>query len=354
MSGKKKLVISRDVGQKALSLLSELDSNQWEIIQWQKQDIPASRAWLEENVVDAEGLLVLLTDKVDEALLEKAGGNLRVVSTMSVGYDHIDTSALRRRGIKLGFTPDVLTYAVADLTVMLALMATRNAGEGVTLVKSGQWPSLNFGPFVLCGPQIGAGSTGKKPYTVGFVGFGRIAKATLKRLSPYGISRCIYTNTKSVKAPGPFDPTEADKSLAKELGVGEIFAVPLEFLAKESDLVIVLAPGGAATYHIIDEAFLRSMKKSAVLVNTARGSLVDSDALATALKENWLWGAGLDVVEGEPNIGADHPLVQQPRAVIIPHIGSATTDTREEMARLAVVNLISGVLGRELERELSL
>lgn len=135
----------------------------------------------------------------------------------------------------------------------------------------------------------------------------------MKRLSPYGISRCIYTNTKSVKAPGPFDPTEADKSLAKELGVGEIFAVPLEFLAKESDLVIVLAPGGAATYHIIDEAFLRSMKKSAVLVNTARGSLVDSDALATALKENWLWGAGLDVVEGEPNIGADHPLVQQPR-----------------------------------------
>lgn len=176
-----------------------------------------------------------------------------------------------------------------------------------------KWPSLGFGPFVLCGQQIGAGARGNKPYTVGFVGFGRIAKATLKRLSPYGISRCIYSNTKSAKAPGPLDPTDADKALASEYGIGLIHAAPLGFLSRESDLVIVLAPGGPTTYHIIDETFLRGMKKTAVLVNTSRGTLLDTNALTIALKDQWIWAAGLDVMEGEPNVGADHPLVQQPR-----------------------------------------
>lgn len=353
MSEKKRIVISRYIGERAMSLLNELDRDEWDIILW-KENEPASREWIEKNVPNATGLLVLLTDKVNESLLEIAGPSLRIVSTMSVGYDHVDTSALRKRGIKLGFTPDVLTFAVADLTVLLCLMATRNAGEGLTLVKNGQWPNLAFGPFTLCGPQIGAGVDGTKPYTVGFVGFGRIAQATLKRLAPYGISRCIYTNSTSRQAPGPQAPSEADKELAKSLGVGEIFAAPLDYVAKESDLVIVLAPGGPSTMHIIDERFLRAMKNHAVLVNTSRGTLVDTDALVTALREKWIWGAGLDVVEGEPLIKADHPLLALPRAVVLPHIGSATTDTREAMAMLAVTNLVNGVLGRELEREVKI
>lgn len=135
----------------------------------------------------------------------------------------------------------------------------------------------------------------------------------MKRLSPYGVSRCIYTNSKTAKLPGPLSPTEVDKALAKELSIGTIHAAPLEFISKESDLVIVLAPGGAATYHIVDEVFLRGMKESALLVNTSRGTLVDTDALVKALDERWIWGAGLDVVEGEPNISIDHPLVQHPR-----------------------------------------
>jgi glyoxylate/hydroxypyruvate reductase len=176
-----------------------------------------------------------------------------------------------------------------------------------------QWSQLGFGPFTLCGPQIGAGADGSKPYTVGFIGFGRIAKATLKRLAPYGISRCIYTNSKTLKASAPLDSSAEDEVLAKALGIGEIFAAPLDFVAKEADILIVLAPGSPSTHHIVDENVLRLMKKSAVLVNTARGTLVDTNALVTALREEWIWGAGLDVVEGEPEIAGDHPLLSLPR-----------------------------------------
>ncbi|PVG02007.1 hypothetical protein CPB86DRAFT_698305 [Serendipita vermifera] len=355
MSGaqKRKIVITRNIGQKALSLLDELNRDEWEITLWE-EDRAAPRPWLEENVAGAEGLLVLLTDKVDEELLKIAGPSLHVLSTMSVGYDHLDIQALESRRIKVGFTPDVLTSAVADLTVLLCLMATRNGGQAVSVVNSGKWPGLGFGPFVLCGPQIGSGADGTKPYTVGFVGFGRIAKATLHRLSPYGISRCLYANTASSHLSAPLEPSKEDVALAQEMRVGTIYAAPLSYVAEESDLVIVLAPGGKETYHIIDEAFLKKMKKTAVLVNTSRGTLVDTDALVKALREEWIWAAGLDVVEGEPNILGEHPLVQQPRAVIFPHIGSATIDTREAMAQLSVVNLVNGLLGRELEKELKL
>jgi glyoxylate/hydroxypyruvate reductase len=140
--------------------------------------------------------------------------------------------------------------------------------------------------------------------------------------------------------------------LAKTLKVGEIFAAPLEFVAKEADILIVLAPGGPSTYHIVDEKVLRLMKKTAILVNTSRGTLVDTDALVTALRERWIWGAGLDVVEGEPQITGDHPLLNL--ATVLPHIGSATTDTREAMATLSARNLVNGVLGRDLEREVKI
>jgi glyoxylate/hydroxypyruvate reductase len=183
----------------------------------------------------------------------------------------------------------------------------------VPVLTTCQWAQLGFGPFTLCGPQIGAGADGSKPYTVGFIGFGRIAKATLKRLAPYRISRCVYTNSKTTKASAPLDPSTEDTILAKALDIGEIFAAPLEFVAKEADLLIVLAPGSHSTHHIVDENVLRSMKKSAVLVNTSRGTLVDTNALVTALREGWIWGAGLDVVEGEPQIPKDHPLLSLPR-----------------------------------------
>jgi lactate dehydrogenase-like 2-hydroxyacid dehydrogenase len=135
----------------------------------------------------------------------------------------------------------------------------------------------------------------------------------LGRLVPYGISRCIYSNSRSTRLEGPLEPTEVDHTISSALGIPEVYAVPLTFLASESDLVIVLAPGGKETFHIVDEGFLRRMKKTAVLINVARGSLVDTGALVRVLKEGVIHGAGLDVIEGEPNISLDHPLLHEPR-----------------------------------------
>lgn len=164
-----------------------------------------------------------------------------------------------------------------------------------------------WSPFGFCGPQISANPVNPKP-TAGFIGFGRIAHATLARLVPSGFARCLYTGN-----PATPPNAEADAKVAEKYGVKEVRRTDLSELARESDVVFALAPGGPSTFHIIDEAFLKQMKKTAVLVNTSRGTLIDSDALAKALQEGWLYGAGLDVVEGEPGITQDHPLVKSPR-----------------------------------------
>ena len=211
---------------------------------------------------------------------------------------------------------------------MLALMAGRNAGAGVTLVKEGkvspivpvppptpvliptQWPNFNFAPFFLTGPQLSP--TALSPTrTAGFLGFGRIAQATLSRLTAFGLTHCIYTGNPA----SPPNPTLEASLTAAHHSLRSVRRVELDELARASDVLFVLAPGGESTHHVVDAAFLRKMKKHAVLVNTSRGTLVDSDALALALREEWIWGAGLDVVEGEPHVGADHPLVREPRYV---------------------------------------
>lgn len=145
---------------------------------------------------------------------------------------------------------------------------------------------------------------------MGFLGFGRIAKATLARLVSFGITHCIYASNPS----SPRD-YELEAALAARHALRSVRRVELDELARESDVLFVLAPGGDATRHVVDAGFLRMMKKYAILVNTSRGTLVDSDALAQALREEWIWGAGLDVVEGEPQVSADHPLVKEPRCV---------------------------------------
>ena len=144
---------------------------------------------------------------------------------------------------------------------------------------------------------------------MGFLGFGRISQATLARLIPFGITDCVYTSNPT----SPPTPSR-DEDLAKRYGLNSLRRVDMDQLARESDVLFVLAPGGTLTRHLVNEEFLKRMKKSSVLVNTSRGTLVDSDALAKALKEKWIWGAGLDVVEGEPKIPADHSLVKEPRS----------------------------------------
>jgi len=304
--------------------------------------------WLMDKIPNASGILVMLSDIVTPELLDKAGPSLRVISTMSVGYEHVYLPALAERGIKLGYTPDVLTDAVADLSVMLALMAGRNGAQAILTVSNGMWPHCSYSPFGFCGPQLSA-TIVSPSRTIGFIGFGRISQATLKRLIPFGVTHCVYYSNPS-SPPRP----SFDVAIQEKYGLQSVKRVDLDEMAKASDVVFVLAPGGDKTKHLVNADFLQKMKKTAILINTSRGTLVDSDALATALRKGLIWGAGLDVVEGEPTITADHPLVKEPRCVILPHIGSATFETRLDMATMAAKNLLGGVFGDIMPAELDL
>ncbi|KZT28001.1 hypothetical protein NEOLEDRAFT_1233354 [Neolentinus lepideus HHB14362 ss-1] len=342
-SGRMKVVVTRDLGPDAMPLLRE--RKELDLVVW-SENRACERAWLLEQIPGAAGVLLMLADKVNEELLDK--GFLKVVSTMSVGYEHVDLPLLAKRGVRLGYTPDVLTDAVADVTVMLALMASRNAKETAGVIDRGEWPNSTWSPFIFCGPQLSR-TPPIQTRTAGFLGFGRIAQATLRRLVPFGFTHCVYVANPST-VPNPVQ----DAAYTKQFNLQSVRRVDIDTLASASDVVFVLAPGGDKTRHLVNEAFLRKMKKTAVLVNTARGTLVDSDALAKALKEGWIWAAGLDVVEGEPNVTVDHPLVKEPRCVMLPHIGSATFDTRLSMAACAARNTLAGVFGETMQAELEL
>ncbi|KAF8962306.1 D-isomer specific 2-hydroxyacid dehydrogenase [Flammula alnicola] len=340
-----KVVLTRDLGPDVMPLLQERQDI--ELVVWAEEH-ECDRKWLLENVAGAVALIIVVTDKVDAELLDAAGPQLQVVSTMSVGYEHVDIKEITKRNLKFGYTPDVLSDAVADISIMLALMAGRNARETMAVVNEGKWPEFNWAPFLFCGRQLSA-SKSSPTRTVGFLGFGRIAQATLARLVPFGFTHCLYASNPTSK-PSP----ARDNALAAELRLQSLRRVDVSTVAAESDVVFVLAPGGAETKNLVDESFLRKMKKTSVLVNTSRGTLVDSDALAKALREGWIWGAGLDVVAGEPKISADHPLVKEPRCAILPHIGSATIETRIDMATLAVKNALAAISGEQMPAPLDL
>ena len=284
----------------------------------------------------------MLTDKVDQELLEAAGPQLKTIASFSVGTDHVDRDALKKRNIRLGYTPTCLTDAVADLTVMLILMAQRRGGECIAKVTRGEWPQMPWHPLLMTGPQI-------RGSTIGFLGFGRIAQASLQRLLPFGIKRAIYLTSK----PGQL-VKEDHFGLLKNPTITIEPATSIDQLAKESDVVIVGCALTPATKHLISSDFFAKMKKLAVIVNIARGPIIDTDALVKALDQDTIFGAGLDVIENEPNITADHPILKQARAVLVPHIGSATIETREQMATESVKNLLAGLKGENMINELEL
>jgi glyoxylate/hydroxypyruvate reductase len=284
----------------------------------------------------------MLSDKCDEELMQAAGEQLKVVASFSVGTDHVEREALKKRNIRLGYTPTCLTDAVADLTIMLILMAQRRGGEAMAKVLTGQWPQMPWSPLLMTGPQI-------RGATVGFLGFGRIGQATLKRLIPFGISRVLYLTSK------PGGPAKEDHfGLLKEASVPIEPAQNWEQLASESDIVVVGCSLSPSTKHLVNAGFFEKMKKLAVLVNIARGPVVDTDALVKALDTEQIFGAGLDVIENEPNIQADHPILKQPRCVLVPHIGSATIETRVQMATESVKNLLAGLKGEKMVNEVQL
>jgi glyoxylate reductase len=284
-------------------------------------DAPGLAAELIPHLADAEGLFSLLTLRVDDALLAQMP-RLRVVSNMAVGVDNVDVDACTRRGIPVGNTPGVLTDATADLAMAALLAAARRLPEAAADARAGRWATWT--PDGWLGADL-AGAT------LGIVGMGKIGKAVARRAAGFGL-RLIYADTSLAEA--------------EEAALGAR-RVPLEVLLRESDFVSLHAPLTPVTRGLIGEAALRTMKPGAILVNTARGPVVDAPALARALREGWIAAAALDVTDPEP-LPPDHPLYALPNCLVLPHIGSATHGTRRRMAELACENLLAGLAGKPL------
>ncbi|NWY06502.1 GRHPR reductase, partial [Nothoprocta ornata] len=298
------------------------------IEQWDSDD-PVPRSELLKKVAGIQGLYCLLTETIDAEVLDAAGSSLRVVSTMSVGYDHVSLEELKKRGIRLGYTPDVLTEAAAELTVALLLATSRRLLEAVDEAKSGGWGSWK--PLWMCG----YGLTGS---TVGILGLGRIGKAVATRLKPFGVKKFLYTNSAVRPEMAAAIPAEF---------------VPLEELARCSDFIIVCCALTPETKGICNSRMFSQMKDTAIFINTSRGGVVNQDDLYQALANGRIAAAGLDVTVPEP-LPTDHPLFKLKNCVILPHIASATWSTRNAMAVLAANNLLAGLRGDAMEKEVFL
>ena len=286
-------------------------------------ELPPPRDELLRRVAGVDGLLSLLTDRVDDELLDAAGPQLKVVSNFAVGFDNIDVDACTRRRIPAGNTPGVLTETTADLAFALLMAAARRIPEGVDYVRDGNWRT--WGPMLLMGVDV-------HDATLGIVGFGRIGREMAQRARGFGM-RIIYQD---VNPATPEDEAELDAR-----------RVEMDELLRESDFVSLHVNLTDETHHLIDADALRAMKPTAVLVNTSRGPVVDPAALERALVDGEIFAAGLDVTDPEP-LPADHPLVRLPNCIVVPHIASATGVTRGKMAAMAAENLLAGVRGERL------
>ena len=314
---KPKVFVTRLIPDVGLELIrADCDVDVW------PERLPPSPEILRERVRDCDGLVSLLTDKVDAALIA-ASPRLRVISNFAVGFNNVDIAAATERQIPVGNTPGVLTEATADIAVTLLFAAARRLGESSTDAKEGRW--LTWEPR----GWLGADLVGR---TLGIVGMGRIGHAIAKRLHFGWGMKVLYT----ARSPKP----EIDKELGAQ-------RVSFETLLAESDFVSVHVDLNATTEGMFGTLQFAQMKPTAVFVNTARGPHVDQVALAKALRSGIIFAAGIDVTDPEP-LPADHELYQLPNCVIAPHIASATPDTRNAMATLCAANLLAGVRGERL------
>ncbi len=281
-------------------------------------DLPPPRDELLQALAEAEGLICLLTDNIDAGLLAEAP-NLRAVSTMAVGYDHIDVEAATANGVLVTHTPGVLTETTADFTFALLLSAARRLPEGERAVREGRWSSWN--PSFLLGRDVHGA-------TLGIVGLGEIGLAVVRRARGFGMRVLYHSRTRKPAA-------------EEELGC---VYVSFDELLGESDFVSVHLPLTPETRHLFDDAAFERMKTTAIFVNTARGAVVDEAALMRALDSKVIAGAAVDVAEEEP-LPRHDPLLRLPNLLATPHIASASVATRSRMAEMAVDNLLSALAG---------
>ncbi len=312
-----KVFVSRIIPEAGLKLIREAcDADIWPEV------MPPPYELLIEKVKSVDGFLSTLNDRIDAPLIESAGQQLKVISQIAVGYDNIDVKAAQSRGISIGNTPGVLTDATADLAFALLLAAARRIVEGVEYIREGNWRTWE--PMALLGADLSGA-------TLGIVGLGRIGEAVARRASGFDMRILAYSPSRN----------------AANLADKQIELTSLDKLLQESDFVSIHVPLNAQTRAMIDANTLAKMKPSAILINTARGPIVDQQALYEAVKNGIIGGAALDVTNPEP-MSKDDPLLQLPNVIVVPHIGSASQRTRDKMATMAAENLIAGVYGTPL------
>jgi glyoxylate reductase len=285
--------------------------------------LPPPRDELLRRVAGKDGLLTLLTDRVDAELLDAAGPQLKVVSNYAVGFDNFDIPELTRRRIPAGNTPGVLTETTADLAFALMMAAARRVDEGSRYVRQGRWKT--WGPMLLMGVDLHGA-------TLGIVGFGRIGREMAKRASGFGM-QVVYHDVH------PATPDEERALNARRVEMDELLA--------GSDMISLHTNLTDETRHLIDAAALARMKPTAILVNTSRGPVVDQAALFEALRDGQIFAAALDVTDPEP-MAPDDPLLTLENCLVVPHIASATGVTRGKMAAIAAANLLAGLRGDPL------
>ncbi|UFJ41413.1 D-glycerate dehydrogenase [Brevibacillus humidisoli] len=314
---KPKLVVTRELPEEAMHLLKE----EADLYVWESESESIPRSVLLQEVQQATGIVTNVADSIDREVLD-AAPHLRVVSTMAVGFDNIDVNTATQRGIAIGHTPGILTETTADLTFALLMATARRVVDGDRFVRNGEWKS--WGPMLLTGQDIyGA--------TIGIIGMGRIGEAVARRAAGFAMKLLYHNRSRR---------PEVEQKLGAEYR-------SLDELLAESDYVVLMAPGSPDTYRMIGAREISLMKRSAVFINTSRGTNVDEQALYQALKEKRIWAAGLDVFEQEP-IRTDHPLLSLDNVVVLPHIGSASIATRTRMAVIAAKNALAGIRGERL------
>jgi glyoxylate reductase len=310
---KPKVYVTRQLPTAAMDRISSFcDAEIW------NSELPPPRETLLRQVRDVQGLVCLLTDKIDRKVMNEAS-NLRVISNCAAGFDNIDVAEATGRGIVVGNTPDVLTETTADFAFALMMAAARRITEGDRQVREGHWKT--WGPMILMGKDV-------HEATLGIVGLGRIGRAVARRAKGFGMNVLYYNRTRR-------------QEIENELGLQY---ADFDRLLSESDFITIHVNLTPDTHHLIGKAQLEKMKADSVLVNTSRGQVVDNMALYEALRAEKIGSAALDVSDPEP-LPADHPLLTLDNMVITPHIASASVTTRNKMAMLAAENLIAGLKG---------
>lgn len=321
----KKILVTRAL---APEILEALNNGLYQLDVWESADVAMPRDEFLKRAAGSHAILCMLTDKIDKELVNAAGDQLEVISTMSVGFDHVDTELLKERNIRLGYTPDVLTDSVADIAIALMLAASRRIPEAIVAAKDGEWGT--WSPYWMTGQDLSRS-------TVGIVGLGAIGAEVARRLSGFHC-KVLYTSR------------ARKESIEQDVGIEY---VSQDELLQRSDFVSIHSALTPETAKLCNQEFFAKMKSTAVFVNTSRGGLVDQEALHGALSQGRIYSAGIDVTMPEP-LPTDDPLFTLKNCIILPHIGSASIRTRAAMTRIAVANTSQALQGGEMEYEVVL